>query len=53
MGHMRRPPKTATSIDELRSRIERGRYEVKPDRVAQAMLRRGVMFQGPPKARPG
>jgi len=41
MGHA---PKTAASLLELRSRIERGRYEVKPDRVAEAMLRRGVKF---------
>jgi hypothetical protein len=51
MGHT---PKTAASLLELRSRIESGRYQVKPDRVAVAMLRRGVMF-GPrrPAARRG
>jgi hypothetical protein len=42
MGHA---PKTAASLSELRSRIERGRYEIKPDRVAEAMLRRGVRFE--------
>ncbi|MGH2836964.1 MAG: flagellar biosynthesis anti-sigma factor FlgM [Thermoleophilaceae bacterium] len=41
MGHA---PKTAASLHELRSRIERGRYEIKPDRVAEAMLRRGIRF---------
>jgi len=41
MGHA---PKTATTLHELRLRIERGRYEVKPDRVAEAMLRRGIKF---------
>ena len=39
---MGQAPKTAASLDELRSRIERGRYEIKPDRVAEAMLRRGL-----------
>jgi hypothetical protein len=54
MDQMGRPAKTGTSIEELRSRIERGRYEVKPERVARAMLRRGVTFQAPqPRARPG
>ena len=41
IGQMGHAPKTAASLHELRSRIERGRYEVKPDRVAEAMLRRG------------
>jgi hypothetical protein len=42
MGHA---PKTAASLHELRLRIERGRYEIKPDRVAEAMLRRGIRFE--------
>ena len=41
-------PKTPPALTELRAKIERGRYEVKPDRVAVAMLRRGVSF-GPPR----
>jgi hypothetical protein len=41
VGHT---PKTPASLHELRSRIERGRYQVKPDRVAEAMLRRGIKF---------
>ena len=55
MGEMRRQPKTAATVDELRARIERGRYEVKPDRVAEAMLRRGTITFQPlqSKARPG
>ena len=55
MGHMRRAPKTTSTVGELRSRIERGRYEVKPDRVAEAMLRRGIIqTQGAaPRARQG
>ena len=52
MGDVRRPPKTSPSLVELRSKIERGRYEVKPDRVAEAMLRRGIVMASP-KARPG
>ena len=44
MSEMRRAPKTTASVAELRARIERGRYEVKPDRVAEAMLRRGIVL---------
>ena len=32
------PDKTAASLDELRARIAAGRYEVDPQRVAEAML---------------
>jgi hypothetical protein len=41
-------PKATPALQELRGKIERGRYEVKPDRVAVAMLRRGINF-GPPR----
>ena len=44
VGQMGHAPKTAANLHELRSQIERGRYEVKPDRVAEAMLRRGLKF---------
>ena len=54
MGHMRHAPKSTANLHELRARIERGRYEVKPDRVAEAMLRRGITIRPlDPKARPG
>lgn len=45
MGHMRQAPKSAASLNELRSKIERGRYEVRVDRVAEAMLRRGLVMR--------
>jgi hypothetical protein len=38
--HNRKPP---PSLEELRVRIERGRYEVKADRVAEAMLKARVL----------
>jgi anti-sigma28 factor (negative regulator of flagellin synthesis) len=44
---MRPPKKQAQSLEELRARIQLGRYDVKPDRVAEAMLRRGVSFSLP------
>ncbi len=53
MNRMRRAPKSAATIDELRAQIARGRYEVKSERVAEAMLRRGLFRLAPPKARPG
>ena len=54
MRQMRQAPKTAASLHELRARIERGRYDVKPDRVAEAMIRRGVVIRpADPRARPG
>jgi anti-sigma28 factor (negative regulator of flagellin synthesis) len=53
MNQMRQAPKTSASLEELRSRIARGRYEVKPDRVAEAMLRRRVLFRTAARARPG
>jgi hypothetical protein len=45
MSDMRPAPKTTATVAELRARIERGRYEVKPHRVADAMLRRGISFR--------
>jgi anti-sigma28 factor (negative regulator of flagellin synthesis) len=51
MSHMGRAPKTSATLEELRARIERGRYEVKPDRVAEAMLRRGITFGRPRPAK--
>jgi hypothetical protein len=54
MAQMRHAPKSAASLHDLRARIERGRYEVKPDRVAEAMLRRGIVMRpAEPRARPG
>ena len=54
MAQMRHAPKSAPSLHELRSRIERGRYEVKPDRVAEAMIRRGIVMRpAEPRARQG
>ena len=54
MAHMRQAPKSAANLYELRSKIERGRYEVKPDRVAEAMIRRGIVMRpADPRARPG
>jgi anti-sigma28 factor (negative regulator of flagellin synthesis) len=55
MGEMRQPLKKVASLDELRFKIERGRYEVKPDRVAEAMIRRWTIKFAPldSRARPG
>jgi hypothetical protein len=54
MDYVRPAPRKTTSLDELRARIELGRYEVKAHRVAEAMLRRGVTFRAPgPPARRG
>jgi len=44
MEPMRRSRTKAPSLDELRARIQSGRYDVKPDRVAEAMINRGVVF---------
>ena len=43
MDQMRHARKQA-SLEQLRARIRTGRYDVKPERVAEAMLRRGVVF---------
>jgi hypothetical protein len=52
MDHMRPAPRKPPSLEELRARIERGRYEVKAERVADAMLRRGITFRAPGPAAP-
>jgi hypothetical protein len=51
MDKMRQARKPPATLDDLRARIQSGRYDVKPDRVAEAMIRRGVIFPSGQKER--